>query len=496
MSSPLIRLAACCLASHLLTAGDAIVVRVDAKQPLHQVSDRFAGSNFCALWNDTGATPGAVAATAKLGLGTIRFPGGVPCQWWDWQEPLASGWTTITTGTAWDLAKAGGSQLALQTNTANTSKGTDKETGKQYSFDSSPEHQAAWVRWCREQGMQVAWWEIGNEPEMDAPKDIKGDDARVFTWYNEVYGKQVAALRAVDPKLRVAGPASTNEWFWWRQNNIGKFLAAHGDRTGTGLADIISLHWYPEGGKGGWEEKRSTAQRWQQAWDFIRAVIAKHDTRQLPVLVSEWNWGGGQDNDSAAAYATALGNADIVGMFRRTGVWAHQHFCLQHIQRGWGMLATKKDSRPESRPSPTFFSLLLAGRLGRHVLPVMNPADEGNVLAAYAGKDDAGGVQVLLISKSGEAQSVRLEIGGDVAATGSLLLMEPGTGGLQAGSVKLGGVDDPDPTVADMPAGAPLRADAVIALPPYGLALATFAGAAEAKPAKPVKPSKAKPAPR
>lgn len=456
----------------LLAAADPITVTVHPGRVLRELSPRFAGANFVALWNPVGASAGLRAALPRLGLGHIRFPGGVPCQWWDWQDPLGSGWTTITTGTAWELAKACDAELILQTNIATTRTDTNKRTGKTFSFDASPQHQAGWLTWCREQGISVAWWEIGNEPEMDAPKERKAD---AMAWYNQIYGEQVKALRQADPRVRVLGPVSTNEWFWWAQGNLAKFLAAHGDRHGDGLADGISLHWYPEGGKGTWEARRATAQHWQQCWDFIARTIAEHDTRPLPVFVTEWNWAGGQDNDSARRWAAALGNADIVGMFRRTGVAAHSFFCLQKIDRGWGILAGDKDSRAQDRPSPGFFTLALADRLGRRVLALDNPADEGNEFAAYAGGEADGGVRVLLINKTGEARTVAIAVEGGAGA-GRLDLLQPGDGALAAEQVVLNGVADPDPAAGPLPAGTVLdAAHPQVALPPYGVALASFA---------------------
>ena len=242
---------------------------------LHQFAPDAHGTNLVALWNDTGDSPGAVRAFSQMGLGLVRFPGGVPAQWYDWKEPLATGWTELTPERAWRMAQAGGARMVFQTNSATSEGGVNESTGKPYKFDNSAAHQAEWVSFSRAKGIGVAFWEIGNEPEMDAPKPLKADQAAVYAWYNKVFGEQARAIKALDPQARVLGPASTNTWFWWHEGNLAKFLGAHGNKRGTGLVDAVSLHWYPDGGAGPWESKRGEAQGWADAMKFIRGVIGR-----------------------------------------------------------------------------------------------------------------------------------------------------------------------------------------------------------------------------
>ena len=391
-------------------AQQTATVTIDTGKVIHKVDERaFHGVNICALWNDTGTDAETLAAYKQMGMGLLRFPGGVPCQWYDWKEPLATGWTEMTPESVWKFAKAGGSRMVFQTNTANDSS-TDKD-GKKYSFNSSGEHAAAWVRAMRTAGVDVAFWEIGNEPEMDAPEahKKKGQDA-IYEWYNAKYKEQVEAIRKADPKARVMGPAATNTWFWWAQGTLAKFLKAHGNKTGTGLADVISLHWYPEGGNGSWTDKRGIVQReWPKAMEFIRGVIKEHDTRDLPLYITEWNWGAGDKNESGSNFANAMGVADTVGMFMRTGVAGHTFFVLQRIQRNWGVLAMKQDNRPHHEASPTYYALALTSLLGGEVLETATTSDEANVMSVYATRNAAKVTSIMLINKTGEPVEIKFE---------------------------------------------------------------------------------------
>ncbi len=380
-------------------------MRVHEDQVLFTAPDRFHGANFVALWNNVGDSPEATHAFAQMGLQLVRFPGGVPCEWYDWQHPLATGWTELTPLRAARFAEAGNAALIFQTNAATDSTGINKKTGETYAFNSSGDHAAAWAIWARQHHIPVAFWEIGNEPEMDAPKPFKSNQEAIYGWYNAKFAQQARAIKAADPQARVMGPAATNTYFWWAQHNLDKFMKAHGNRQGDGLADAVSLHWYPDGGGGSWDQKRGTAQGWQACMDYIRDVIRRYDTRSLPLYITEWNWGAGDHNDSNRKLSNALGCADCIGMFLRTGVSGQTHFCLQHIDHGWGVLATGGESRKANTPNPTYFALAMASHLGGQVLKLDNDADEKNEVSVYATRHDDA-LQIMVINKSPRWQTV------------------------------------------------------------------------------------------
>jgi hypothetical protein len=429
-----------------------LLITIDAGTVLHRTGEAYHGTNLVALWNDVGVTDESTRAFTGLGLRLVRFPGGVPCQWYDWQTPLDTGWSTVTPELAWSFAKAGGARLLLQTNTATASGGTSKVTGKAYRFDNSAAHQAAWVTAARAAGMQVAWWEIGNEPEMDAPKEHKGDLDAVYAWYNRVFTEQVTAIKAADPQARVLGPAATNTWFWWAKDTLGKFMSAHGNRGGDGLVDGVSLHWYPDTTQGGWAKHSGAAQEWAGCMAFVRKTIAAHDDRDLPVYITEWSWGGGDKGVENSRMSNALGTADIIGMFERTGVAGHTHFCLQHVGHGWGVIALGKDERPANDPSPAYFALALAARLRGDVLAAAHGADEKTELSAYAAREDRL-LRVLLINKQGAPRAVTLALTSAVAA-GEVRVEElrPVGEDVNATEVVLNGVTSPRPAKGSWPA--------------------------------------------
>ena len=192
------------VAVSLLVAGAAgaaqpVSVTINADKVLNTVAEReFHGINFVALWNDTGDSPGTVQAFSQMGQGLVRFPGGCPCEWYDWQEPLASGFTKLTPEAAWHFAKAGGARMVFQTNIANDGDRTNKTTHAIYRFDSSGAHAAGWAKAAAQAGIGVAYWEIGNEPEMDATGPHKKSQDAVYAWYNAKFEEQARAIRKAE----------------------------------------------------------------------------------------------------------------------------------------------------------------------------------------------------------------------------------------------------------------------------------------------------------
>lgn len=456
-----------------------IALAVDDATTLHAVAERFSGNNLCALWNSTGDTPGTRKAVAQMGLGLLRFPGGCPCQWYDWEQPLNTGWSTITPDMAWSFAHNAGAEMIFQTDIANDGEYDDKVKGGKSKFDSSGAHAAAWVKAAAAAGIKVAFWEIGNEPENDGPHKENLDQN--YAWYNAKYAEQVLAIREADPKARVMGPAATNTWFWWHEKTIEKFMAAHGDKKGDGLADAVSIHWYPGGGDGPWEKTRGTAQGWQGCWDYLHKTLTDYDSRPLPLYITEWNWGGGDKNTSAYGLANALGCADCIGMFLRTGVAGHTHFCLQHIDHGWGVLSMKGEPKSENTASPTFYALSMAARMGSLALPLTNPADEANVLSAYATKDRNGGLQLMLINKSDHEIGVSASFSAfkPEGKLAQVYTMVGATGKIGDSDVVYNETPAPKPAEEDLPAPKAMKIDKALArqLPAYSLTVIVFAGA-------------------
>ena len=460
----------------------AVKVLIDENKVLNETDELYHGTNFVSLWNNVGNSPETTKALAQSNLKLLRFPGGCPAEWYDWQLLKPPGYTNWTHEQAWDLAKATGMQMVYQTNIAGDALHTDKKTGEQWRFNSSGEHQAGWLKAAAEKQIKVAFWEIGNEPEMDAPAQAKKGSDAIMRWYNAKFEEQVRAIQKVDPKARTMAGALTNMYQWWAERNLEKLLVAHGNKKGTGLIDAISLHWYLGGEKGGWAKTRAYPQQWYKGMTYINGAIQTYDTRDLPVYITEWNFGGGMDNVSATRLDCALGNADVVGMFLKTGIKGHTHFCLHGAFKNWGMLYMKGAGKEGSEAAPSYFSLALAARLWGKVVEAKGDVDEAQVLSVYAAQDASNTMNVMLINKSEKPAHVALAFANLKTAGKDALVyrLESASGEVSDTGVIYNGVTNPQPQKDDLPAPAKLKltADTAVDLKPYSMVVVAIANAA------------------
>ncbi len=129
---------------------------------------------------------------------------------------------------------------------------------------------------------QVRTWffEVWNEPNLGAFWTGTREE------YDELFRRSVAALKRVDPALRVGGPASA-EGGW-----IDEFLAEHGE-----TADFVSTHIYPM------NEFATYANRDESPFGpglYMpeRLQTIRNKTGSRPLYITEWNSLDAPDRDS------------------------------------------------------------------------------------------------------------------------------------------------------------------------------------------------------
>lgn len=233
----------------------------------------------------------------------------------------------------------------------------------------TPAFQQAWVRhlvsrWGAADAGGVRDYLLDNEPSLwhDTHRDVHPDGATMA----EVRTRMVtyaAAIKAVDPAARVIGP---EEWGWPGYLYSGadqQWAAAHGwggalpDRASHGgwdylpwllrelrqasvaagrrLLDVVSVHYYPQGGETGTStsasmqrlRNRSTRALWDpdyvdESWigdrvqliPRLRAWVDAWYAPGTPIAITEYNWG------AEAHISGALAQADVLGIFGREGL--------------------------------------------------------------------------------------------------------------------------------------------------------------------------------
>jgi hypothetical protein len=372
---------------------------VDAGTPIRRLPATFFGINYVGFWDNHQGSAASARALAHTPIKLVRFPGGDPADWYDWQDPYYKGWSRTSPSDLWQYVRVLGGTALFQTNYQGH---LPNPPGHTYAVNS-PQNAAAWVRYNRTHGIK-AIMEVGNEEDIT----MRSRHDRAFQRYIDLFTAQARAMHAVDRWVKVIGPAGTNEWYWWGLDALGMFLHQTGNRSGSGQVDGVSLHFY----KGSsWDDSRGVAQHWLQPdgpWAFIQQTIRANDTRKLPVYVSEWNVGAaGVNNNFNDTLAHALVTADMIGAFAQSGVAGEVYFDL-HSARGWGLLYGDGEGRPVDTPTPTYYATALWSAMGPYVLRPRSADDPATTLSAYATRRDDGSVQVLAINKLGKPQRLHI----------------------------------------------------------------------------------------
>jgi xylan 1,4-beta-xylosidase len=205
------------------------------------------------------------------------------------------------------------------------------------------------------------WFEVWNEPNLPAFWTGTRDD------YFELYATTAKAIKAIDPALRVGGPATANNA--WIPELIGFCQRARMP------IDFISTHHYPTDafGKPGDD---TPAQLAASRRSVLReqAAVAQRDARGLPLYYTEWATSSNpfdelHDQPYAAAFIikTCLEARDLVqgySYWTFSDIFEENYFNSNAFHGGFGLLTIDGIAKPAYRA----FELL--HRLGDQILAV------------------------------------------------------------------------------------------------------------------------------
>jgi MYXO-CTERM domain-containing protein len=400
------------------SADDAIAI--DATKVTQHLADTFHGVNYAAFWDASQGSATSAAALALTATRVVRFPGGDPGDWYDWQcpyytsgtpacpaAPTSASWSSTSTADLFQWAKPFGGILYLQTNYQGNS--LPNPPSQTYAVNS-PENAAAWATWTQKQGIP-ALFEIGNEEDIN----MKQADDAVFQPYITAFDAQARAIHGASAATTVIGPAGTNEYYWWALDSLGMFLKAEGNKNGTGQVDAVSLHFYSGTA---WSDSMGIPQAWAASggpWEFIQQTISANDSRKLPVYISEWNLG-----NASGAVNTSVGHAlliaDMIGAFADAGVAGHEYFdvhCASACDpNSWGLLYGGGDGAPLDTPTINLYAMALWRVMGTQMLSLTQSADPASAVSAHATTRGDGSVQVMAINKTASSQPLAITLTG------------------------------------------------------------------------------------
>lgn len=218
--------------------------------------------------------------------------------------------------------------------------------------------------WTARYGMnEVRQWyfEVWNEPNLSA--FWSGSQADYF----ELYRHTVEPIKAVDPALRVGGPATAkNEW-------VEPFLTFC-DRNHLPV-DFVTTHHYPTDALGAEGDDTETQLAQSQRRILRRqAQTVQQQSRGRPVYYTEWNSSSNprdarHDEPYSAAFITktimeARGLVAGYSFWTFSDIFAENYFPSRPFHGGFGLLNLY------GIPKPTYRAYELLHQLGHELLTV------------------------------------------------------------------------------------------------------------------------------
>lgn len=136
-----------------------------------------------------------------------------------------------------------------------------------------PQDAAQAARDAQALGLKVAYWEIGNEPDLYA--EHRGDPSWTPERYCQTFRAQRQAILAVDPVARFAGPAVSNG-----AGPAAAFLTEFVRRCGD-VVDLLTWHEYPSDGTLSDEAALASAAALSTHLAAFQALLTSPETNPL-----------------------------------------------------------------------------------------------------------------------------------------------------------------------------------------------------------------------
>jgi hypothetical protein len=394
-------------------------------------------------------------AFGAAGLKLLRYPGGVLAEWFDLsmsarcRDGEPANWGSPSYAALWQFARSAGVEtLMLQTNPTPQWCGPGEQ-------DASGVHAAAIAQDAARRGIRAVF-EVGNEPDLHGGYFANNGGKHA---YIARFIEQARAIHAAVPSTQVYGPAlcgvGGNCAFpvTWDSGWLDAFLAATGDKAlGPGRASVdgVSFHvyWHNEWGFSDLREAKIEKYGFATYWantlvPHVRSIVRRHDSRDLPIVVSEVSLGNGIPHDAGQAQNvfTVLATLDLIGAFAASGVRSFQWFDANAAGPADFWMITRDSARP------IFYAFAAWAKMGSTVLALSSEFDHDE-LGSYATSRADGSVQVLLINKSAEPRELELafeglDVSGRQLEITSLLPATPASD--QGRSVLYNGQADPPP---------------------------------------------------
>lgn len=276
--------------------------------------------------------------------------------------------------------------------------------------NGSPEMAAELVRYTNlEQGYQVEYWSIGNEPTLYERDTGEPYDTVRF---NQEWRAIALAMKAVDPTIKIMGP-ELHQWGTSAESTLRdssgrdwmiEFLKENGD-----LVDVVTVHryplWKPFADSVTSSELRENTQEWEDLVIYLRQLIHEHVGRDLPIAFTEVNSDPRSVMMGEATPDTlynAIWYADVLGKLGRQDVFMVNQWVVSQPTTGLGLFMG-------GTIRPTLYTFTLYKHFGNEQVYASSDLEYINIYAAW--RED-GALSIIIINLNDEQKNAPLRIDG------------------------------------------------------------------------------------
>jgi hypothetical protein len=362
---------------------------VDAANAIGPISPYVFGTNY-GPW--TFISPAARRTAVKeAGLSLLRYPGG---NWGDQTDMME-----YMLDDAVALAKELGAEPLITVRLAN----------------GSIENAVSLLKYANQtKKYNIKYWSIGNEPSLYAKGAalVEGYDT---VRYNKEWRQFAEALRKVDPSIKLVGP-DTHQFMAdpaARPKDINgkdwmeEFLKANGD-----LVDVVAFHRYPfpkntQDLIPAKDELLASSEEWDEIIPAMRKVISETTGQDKPIGILEINsnWASVSGGEaSPETFYNALWFGDVLGRMIKNRVDMVGQFVLSMAPGGGELGLFARDN-----PRPIYYVYPMYKRFGRELIESSTDKD---LVSIYAAKRDDGALTLMVINRSGQAQTLPVQLHG------------------------------------------------------------------------------------
>ena len=347
----------------------------------------------------------------QLGLGVVRYPGGLLSDEEDWQKTLKAKDSNIDTDEFLDWCAKSGCRPMF---TANVGDGT-------------PELAAAWVKYVNQtrKGPKVKLWEVGNE--------IYGDWHHYYAKWGKdggvAYGKAVRAfvkaMKAVDPTIKVSAV-----WMLGGPWNKAVFKEV------ADVVDAVSVHHYAQNwGSESDQGLLAVSSESDKLMSGVKKQLDELGVKGKPyeIWLTEWNSVDANPGPQILQHVNGLFVADYLGHLAQSPIQIANLWALYNGRDkrmgDYSLLAPKGDPQEYNLRRPSYWGFEMLSNTLTGTLLQAKTDQEG--LSGWLAKRQDGKTAIVLVNKNFDTDyKTRLVVPGLKGEATMSVLTSDDSGGL------------------------------------------------------------------